>query len=102
MGLNLDEKLTWRTHIGELKAKCTRTLGLLRLIAVETWGASQKMIMHAYRALIRSRLDYATIVYGASVGGELEKLTAIANDAMRIALGELKISPVVAMQELTG
>ena len=86
LGLSIDEKVTCRTHIAELKVKCT-TLGLLRLIASDTWGESLKMIMLLYRALIRSKLDYAAIVYGAAVGGELEKLNAIANDAMKIALG---------------
>ena len=54
-------------HIsGSLKTKCTKSLNLLRVLAHTTWGADQETLLHLYRSLIRSKLDYGCVVNGSA------------------------------------
>ena len=46
-----------------------------------------------YRALVRSKLDYGCIVYGAASNNILKKLDSIHHQGLRIALGAFRTSP---------
>jgi len=63
-GVIFDNKLSFLTHIRQLKNKCTKALNLLHVLAHTTWGADQEILLHLYRSLIRSKLDYGCVVYG--------------------------------------
>ncbi|XP_074026206.1 uncharacterized protein [Leptinotarsa decemlineata] len=49
------------------------------------------------RSLIRSKLDYGSIVYNSAKNGTLKKLGTIQNCALRIALGAFHTSPVESL-----
>ena len=80
-------------HIKHLKHKCTKALNLLRVLAHTSWGADQETLLHLYRSLIRSKLDYGCIVYGSSCGSYLRMLDPIQNRALRLCLGAYRILP---------
>ena len=42
-------------------------LNLLHVLAHTSWGADQETLLHLYRSLIRSKLDYGCVVYGSAV-----------------------------------
>jgi len=71
-----DNKLTFIPHIRYLKEKCVKALNLLRVVARTSWGADQHTLLHLYRSLVRSKLDYGSIIYAAM----LENLTYIGSD----------------------
>jgi len=100
LGLVWDSKLTWIPHISQLRDKCQKSLNLLRCICGSHWGADTKTAMNLYRALIRSRIDYGSVVYSSASKATLGPLDTIANDAMRIASGAFKTSPVKSLQIL--
>jgi len=56
-----DNKLTFLPHIHYLKEKCVKALNLLRVVAHTFWGADQHMLLHLYRLLVRSKLDYGSV-----------------------------------------
>jgi len=100
LGMIWDVKLTWQPHITKLKATCNRAMGILRSLAATEWGADQVTLMHLYRALIRSKIDYGQIVYASASSGVLKQIDSIAGDAMRIASGAFKSSPIESLQVL--
>ena len=100
LGLYLDAKLTWKYHIQELKGRCVKALGLLRSLTGTSWEADQRVRMHLYKALIRSRLDYASIVYCSAREMPLNEVNVVANDVMRIATGAFRSSPVQSLEVL--
>ena len=59
------------------------------------------MMMQMYRSLIRSKLDYRALVYGSASESSLKELKAIKYEAMRIATGSFKSSPIASLQVLT-
>jgi len=66
LGVVYDHKLSFIPHIKHLKDKCTNALNLLRVLAHTSWRADQETLLHLYRSLIRSKLDYGCIVYGSA------------------------------------
>jgi len=59
LGLHFDQKLTWPNHIKILKAKCMRSINILKIISYPSKGHNRKLLLQLYRSLSRSRLDYA-------------------------------------------
>ena len=73
LGLLWDSKMTFAPHIRELKKKCTKSLNLMKVVAHTKWGGDRVTLLRLYRALIRSQLDYGSIVYGSANKSELKK-----------------------------
>src|SRR2546425_7831240 len=51
-----------------------------------------------YRTLIRSKLDYGSIVYGSARKSYLQMLDPIQNLSLRLCLGAFRTSPVESLQ----
>jgi len=90
LGVIFDRKLSFMPHIKHLKDKCTKALNLLRVLVHTSWGADQETLLHLYRSLIRSKLDYGCIVYGSARG-------SIQNHALRLCLGTYRTSPASSL-----
>ena len=101
LGLYLDPKLRWDVHIGQLKTKCTKILSLLRSVTAQEWGADQHTILSMYRSLLRSRLEYGYIVYGSASRQVQRPLYAVTTEAIRIATGAFRSSPIDSLFILT-
>ena len=56
--------------------------------------------MRLHRAVIRPKIDYGCIVYGAPTEAELKQVDSIANEAFRISTGTFKSTPTVNLQVL--
>ena len=84
-GLNWDSKLERKEHINKLKAKCSKDLNLMRSITTSDSGADQKTLMRIYRMIIRPKIDYGCILYGAAQEEQLKSLETMINEAMRIS-----------------
>jgi len=61
-----DNKLTFLPYIRYLKEKCVKALNLLHVVAHTSWRADQHMLLHLYRSLVRSKLDYGSVVYASA------------------------------------
>ena len=61
------------------------------------WGGDREVLLRLYRSLIRSKLDYGSIVYGAARISYLKKLDPIPNQGLRLALGAFRTSPSVSL-----
>ena len=66
LGVIFDRKLSFIPHIKYVKAKCIKALNLLKVLSHTSWSADRTTLLHLYRSLIRSKLDYASIVYGSA------------------------------------
>jgi ribonuclease HI len=96
LGVILDRKLTGRAHCNYIKNRCERSLNILRCLAGVWWGSHPFYLKLIYNATIRSVLDYCS--YFLLPGTAIETLNTIQNKALRIILGAMKTSPIIAMQ----
>ena len=89
LGVIFDRKLSFIPHIKYVKAKCLKALNLLKFLSHTSWGADRTTLLHLYRSLIRSKLDYGSIVYGSARKSYLHMLDTVHNQGLRLALGAL-------------
>ena len=92
LGVIFDRKLSFIPHIRYIKA-----LNLLRVLSSSSWGADRTTLLHLYRSLIRSMLDYGSIVYGSARKSYLQMLDTIHHQGLRLALGTFRTSPVTSL-----
>ena len=76
---------------------CVKALNLLHVVAHTSWGADQHTLLHLYRSLVRSKLDYGSVVFGFDRESCLRILDPIQNHALRLCLGAFRTLPVSSM-----
>ncbi|MEN8173077.1 MAG: reverse transcriptase domain-containing protein [Chloroflexota bacterium] len=94
LGLIFDSKLNFIAHLKYLKTKCQKAMNLLKVVSKYDWGADRETLLLLYRSLIRSKLDYGSIVYGSARKSYLRMLDPIQNQALRLSLGAFRTSPI--------
>lgn len=97
LGLLLDKKLSFSSHIKNLKVKCTKSLNLLKVLAHRSWGADRNTLYRVYISCIRSRLDYGCFVYGSARPSMLKHLDPVHHQGLRLVLGAFRTSPVQSL-----
>ena len=102
LGITFDQKLSFLSHIKQLKASCQKALNILRVVAHTDWGADKKTLLTLYRALIRSKLDYGCAVYGSARQSYLKMLDPIHHQGLRLCLGAFRTTPVYSLYAEAG
>ncbi len=65
------------------------------------WGANKELLMQHYLTTIRVKLMYGSIS-GSVALSVLSKLDPIQNTALRISIGAMKSSPIIAFHAESG
>ena len=102
LGMTLDRRLNWRDHFRILRDNCFKVLNILRFLSHSTWGADRTSMLMLYRALVRSRLDYGSIVYSSARDTYMKPLSTVHNTGLRLATGAFRTSPVLSIYADTG
>ena len=63
--------MTWIPYIAQLKDKCMKAMNLPRSVTSCAWGSDSEIGMRLYNAVIRPKMDYGCIVYGAASNATL-------------------------------
>ena len=72
------KKLTFIPHIKALKAKCLKALDVLKVLSNTSWGGDHSVLLNLYRSLVRSKLNYGSIIFNSSIFTAEAKAIAIA------------------------
>ncbi|XP_069182780.1 uncharacterized protein [Procambarus clarkii] len=103
LGVVLDSpRLTWRHHVDYLRASCLRHVNIMKRLSGAAWGASRESLLALYKAFIRSKIMYASEIYGSAVASVLARLDPIQNGALCSALGAMPSSPVLSLHAESG
>lgn len=102
LGLLIDSSLTWKPHIELLKRKCIQKLDILKHLSYKTWGSDSKILLRLFVMIIKPKLDYGVEAYSSASKSNIDKLEPIQNNAMRIATGAFKSSPIISLQIICG
>ncbi|RUS73114.1 hypothetical protein EGW08_019136 [Elysia chlorotica] len=57
-------------------------------------GANRESLLYLYRSLIRSKLDYDSVVYGSARPSYIKMLDTIHHQGLRLSLGAFRTTPV--------
>ena len=104
LGVIFYSRLSFVPHLKYLKKKGLKALNVLKIIGNTKWAggggwrgwwvvADRKVMLHLYRSLVRSKLDYRCIVYGSY----LHMLDPVHNQGLKLGLGTFRISPVESL-----
>lgn len=98
LGLWLDSKLLWGIHINKICEKVYKYLNILKILAGCSWGIHQNHMRKLYIALIRSRIDYGSFLYGGCAKSHQKKIELLQNNALRVCGGFIRTTPIHVMQ----
>ena len=98
LGLTLDSKPSWNSHIECVIARCQKNLNILRAVSGVWWGSHPTTLKLIYNALVRSRLDYESFLLDPLSKSNISKLNLIQSQALRIVAGAMKSSPINVLQ----
>ncbi|KAI5738982.1 hypothetical protein M8J77_013456 [Diaphorina citri] len=101
LGLIFDRKLTWAEHLKNLKKSCYNRTRILKTLSKKAWGSNRKMLISLYKTLIRSKLDYGSIVYNSATSKTLQMLDPVQNQCLRLATGAFRSSPTASLEAET-
>ena len=93
LGLTMDSRLTYKEHFSLLREKCMKVLNVLKCVSRTTYGSDRATLLLLYRSLLRSKLDYASIVYDSACKTSKRTLDTIHNAALRTVTGAFRTSP---------
>ena len=104
LGITLDSKLTFNTHIDNITKKCIGTLFQCKRAIGPTWGLSPKVCHWIYTAIIRPTLAYCSIVWIRAVENKIntKRLERVQGMALKYMAGAMPSTPYTALNYLTG
>ncbi|GBN56622.1 RNA-directed DNA polymerase from mobile element jockey [Araneus ventricosus] len=97
LGIVFDKRLTFLPHIASLRKRCLRSLNILRTLSNTSWGADRSCLLRVYRSIIRSMIDYGSVVYGSARPSYLKRLGYVHHQALRLCLGAFRTSPIPSL-----
>lgn len=92
LGLTIDSVMSWAAHINKLKSKVSSLCGILRKISS---FMPQTCLKQIYFALVHSRLQYVTAVWGSASKSHLRELQVLQNRCLKIVLRKPLLYPTV-------
>ena len=97
LGIIFDKKIPFLHHILNLRTRCEKSLNILKVLSNTSWGADRVSLLKIYRAVTRSKMDYACQIYGSAGISYLKNLDTVHHSALRICSGAFHTSPVVSL-----
>lgn len=77
LALTFDQRLTWKPDVRQLKTECQKLLNIVKTLSLKHWDARKEIVIPAFKALIRFKLDYGAIVYNSALNIILKTLYSI-------------------------
>ena len=100
LGIIIQDDLQWDSHVGEVKAKATKILGLLRRNLSHCCSNVKEQ---ANNSLVRPRVEYATPAWAPYEKQHIASIEGVQRSALRFVTGDYsRSSSVTAMRETLG
>ena len=97
LGVEIHERLSWKPHIEAVVSKAGKTLGFLRRNLGKCHINIKKQ---AYISLVRSQLEYASVIWDPHRQNQIDQLEKIQRRAVRFVCGNYqREASVTAMRE---
>jgi hypothetical protein len=102
LGVTLDSKLTYRTHISCIPPKANYRLRQLFPILNRSSTIDINIALIIYKSLLCSILTYASPIWGYAANTHRNKLQTFQNKVLRIITKLPRVTPIVTLHEQTG
>ena len=99
LGLIIDEKVTWRFHLLELRKKLSQITGII--FKLKKLGTPVYTLKSVYFALFQSYLNYGLCVWGQASSEDLKKIETLQKKVIRVITGaEIDADSGILFKEL--
>lgn len=96
--LLFDSKLTFGPHTWKLEMECCKSLHIMTVLSLKSWGADRFCLMRVcHCSIIRSRLNCGHIVYGSARASTLKTLYSLQYLELRLATKVFHALPVTSL-----
>lgn len=102
LGIEFDRALTFNAQVKKLIQKTSTSINILRCLHGYTWGADRDLLLKIYRSLIRSKLEYAGLIYTDISKSNKKKLDSIQYKALKLVTGAIHGTPLQVLQAHVG
>lgn len=99
LGIHIDKNLNFTNHHNTLIEKSKKDINLIKILSAVYGGIHPKTSIHLYKSLIKSKIDYCSIITFISGSKNLEKIQKLKNRAIRTTLGLTKTTPVLSIMD---
>ena len=88
LGLTLDPKLTYSTHIHNISVQAHKPLQMIKALTATGWGKQKETLVATYKAVMIPVLEYASSIWSPLTSStSINKLQVMLNAALRTATG---------------
>ena len=81
LGIKLDSKLSWNSHVNNITKRATNVLNLVRR---NLYSCPENTKAKAYTTIVRPVLEYASTVWDPHQANHIKKIEAIERRAARL------------------
>ena len=108
LGVWLDRKLRWRSHLTKVQTKMETQMYALTKIAASTWGCTLARAREVYTKVVRSAIAYGASAYHTPAGpaygpprGIARELLTIQSSCLRVVAGAYRATPIRSLETET-
>lgn len=102
MGVTLDSKLLWRSHLEKTCKKANQLMWRCRRVVGQKWGLKPNVVHWLYVSVVRPVLTYAAVVWWkrTEVQSSTDLLGKIQRQALLSITGAMTTTPTAAMEAM--
>jgi hypothetical protein len=87
LGVLLSSNMSWKVHIEKIHQNASKTLNLLKGFKFKLPRLTLEIL---YKSLVRSKMEYANVVWDGCIIGESDLLESVQYDAAKLISGAMK------------
>jgi len=84
LGIRFDKYLSFKNQLNYLTSACMKRVNVLKVLSNKSWGLTVKTLNQVYNSLIRSLLEYSSIIYPCFSATNLSLLEKIQFNCLKI------------------
>jgi hypothetical protein len=84
LGIRFDKHLSFKNKLSYLNEACLKRLKIIKHLSNKSWGISPKTLTQVYNSLIRSLLNYSSIIYPRFSTTNLDVLETVQFKCLKI------------------
>lgn len=100
LGIRFDKHLTFKNQISYLKETCIKRLNILKVLVHKSWHLSHETLMQIYTSLMRSILEYSSILLPTLSYTNMNTLQTIQNSAIRLIFRKKYDTKITDLHEI--
>ena len=97
LGLIINDKLNWNSHVDYMINKCSKIMNILKYLRVTWWGGHPYVPLCIYKSMIRGVTDYGAFIYNFFDNKTKDKFNKMFYKALRLSLGYRISTPIKVM-----